>query len=424
MPARPGSHSSRSGGDRGRSEGRGGQRPARPQHPGGRGEDRPQREARPQRGVTRGGEDRPQRGGARGEERPVRPERGGGSPRPARPARDAAASGRGARPEREERKGQGKRSDGRPSGQRRVDKGAIWRPGPSARVVGTEAGSDLAHFIALGGEGKLSVRAIRRALDAGSCRVNGMVERYGSRQLKRGDVVEFYIPTSLPRDHDFDPKRVLWDADGILAYDKPAGLPVTPDDQGRKWNLQSLLRAKFPDIIAVHRLDADTSGLVLFARAEKVARALEDAFREHRVKKTYLALVRGHPRETGEHRSYLVKVASQKGHELWASGKGRDAREAITTWAVEERVGAYASLVRVEPQTGRHHQIRIHFSEIGHPIYGDRLYGDRADPIHVTRHLLHAWNLELPRPDGRGNLTITTPFPPEFTEAMKLLHKV
>ena len=424
MPARPGSPSSRSGGgDRPRREGRG-DRPARAggeRKPGG-GKRPPRRDAPP---AGRG-------------PRPEREDQGGRGPRAEGrpPRRDAPAADRAGRPARrdapiskprpaeDDQGARGKRGDGRPTGQRRVDKAVIWKPGPSARVVGAEAGSDLAHFIALGGEGQLSVRAIRRALDAGSCRVNGMVERYGSRQLKRGDVVEFYIPTSLPRDHDFDPARVLWNADDILAYDKPAGLPVTPDDQGRKWNLQSLLRAKFPDIIAVHRLDADTSGVVLFARAEKVARALEDAFREHKVKKTYLALVRGHPRETGEHRSYLVKVASQKGHELWASGKGRDAREAITTWKLEERVGAYASLMRIEPQTGRHHQIRIHFSEIGHPIYGDRLYGDRADPIHVTRHLLHAWNLELPRPDGRGQIVITTPFPAEFDEAMKLLRKV
>lgn len=300
----------------------------------------------------------------------------------------------------------------------------IWKPGPSARSVTSEAGCDLAHFIALNAKGELSVRAIRRALDAGACRVNGHIETFGSRKLKRGEVVEFFIPAQHQRDHDFDARRLLYDADGIIAYDKPPGLPVTPDDAGRKWNLEALIRKRFGGlVIAVHRLDADTSGAVLFARSEKSARWLEDAFREHHVQKTYLALVRGHPRDTGEYRSYLVKRASQKGQERWASGRGSDAREAITTWKVQERIGDFASLVEVLPKTGRYHQIRIHFSEMGHPIYGDRQYGDRQDPIHVTRHLLHAWMVELPHPSGSGTITLKTPFPEDLSEAMKLLRR-
>jgi RluA family pseudouridine synthase len=304
------------------------------------------------------------------------------------------------------------------------EKGAIWHPGPTARSVGTEAGLDLAHFIALQHR-TLSVRAIRRHLDTGSCRVNGQVERFGSRILKRHDVVEFYVPESRPQDHDFESKRLLRETDAFIAYDKPAGLPVTPDDAGKKWNLLSLLSAKFGHLIPVHRLDADTSGIVIMARNEKTARALEDSFRSHSVQKTYLAIVRGHPRETGLYRSYLVKKASQKGSEKWGSGKGQDAREAETHWTVEERLGKYGSLVRVEPKTGRYHQIRIHFSEMGHPIYGDRIYGDRADPIHVTRHLLHAWQAIIPDPSSKDEtMEIKTPMPKEFVDAMAALKKL
>jgi len=289
-------------------------------------------------------------------------------------------------------------------------------------MVGSEVGTDLAHFIAMGAKGELSVRAIRRALDAGACRVNGHIETFGSRKLQRGEIVEFFIPAQHQRDHDFDPRRLLYDADGVIAYDKPPGLPVTPDDAGRKWNLEALIKAHFGGlVIAVHRLDADTSGTVLFARTQQVARHLENAFREHLVKKTYLALVRGHPRESGEYRSYLVKQKSQKGQERWASGRGSNAREAITTWKVQERVSTFASLVEVKPKTGRYHQIRIHFSEMGHPIYGDRQYGDRQDPIHVTRHLLHASEAEFPHPSGSGSITLKTPFPADLSEAMKLL---
>jgi RluA family pseudouridine synthase len=283
---------------------------------------------------------------------------------------------------------------------------------------------DLAHFIALG-HPKLSIRAIRRALDAGSCRVNGQVETFGSRPLARRDVVEFAPPSSRPQDHDFERRRVLLVRDDLIVYDKPAGLPVTPDDAGRKWNLQSMLAPHFGPLIAVHRLDADTSGVVVMARDERTARRLEDTFRDHRVRKVYLTIARGFPRESGTYRSYLVKKASQKGQERWASGRGQDAREAETVWTVERRIGSYASLVRVEPTTGRYHQIRIHFSEMGHPIYGDRQYGDRQDPVHVTRHMLHAWRATLPDPaDAKHEIELVAPVPREFTELEQALRKL
>jgi len=181
---------------------------------------------------------------------------------------------------------------------------------------------------------------------------------------------------------------------------------------------------EFPDIIPVHRLDADTSGIVLFARNQELATRLDAMFRAHGVKKTYLAIVRGHPPEQGLRKSYLVKCESRRGFERWASGRGADAREAITAWEVEERLGHWASRVRVEPRTGRHHQIRLHFSEMGCPIYGDRIYGDRADPIHAGRHLLHASQVELPNPAGGPALTIHSSAPREFAQAEAALRKL
>jgi len=290
---------------------------------------------------------------------------------------------------------------------------------------------DLAHYIGLAPPERMSIRAIRRALDTGCCRVNGQVESFGSRLVKRGDVIEFMPPARRPLDHDFDPRRLIHDSADFIAYDKPAGLPATPDDQGKKWNLRDLLRRELGFLIVVHRLDADTSGVVVMARTEKAARVLEDAFREHTAQKIYLAIVRGHPIPTGTYRSYLVRQEgkdgkdSQPGLEKWASGRGPDAREAVTTWTVDERLGPYASRVHITPQTGRHHQIRLHFSEMGHPIYGDRQYGDRQDPIAVTRHLLHAWKLTIPDPaNPKTMITLRTPVPEEFDEAERKLNRL
>ncbi len=269
----------------------------------------------------------------------------------------------------------------------------------------------------------LSGRAARRHLELGCCRLNGRIETFGSRELEVGDIVEFFLPES--HEHHFDGDRVLHDGGGVLAYDKPAWLPVTPTEGPKSWSLLDILKLEVgEDIIPVHRLDADTSGIVLFAREAKIARRLEEMFKDHAVKKTYHAIVRGHPRESGTRKSYLVKVDSGVGYERWRSGRGQDAREAITTWTVEERLGTYGSRVRVEPQTGRYHQIRIHFSEMGHPLYGDRLYGDRADPIHVPRHLLHASKVLLPHPAGGPALEIDSQLPKEFGEAERALRDI
>jgi 23S rRNA pseudouridine1911/1915/1917 synthase len=91
---------------------------------------------------------------------------------------------------------------------------------------------------------------------------------------------------------------------------------------------------------------------------------------------------------------------------------------------VLERLGQYGSLVKVEPKTGRYHQIRIHFSELGYSLYGDRLYGDRRDPIHATRHLLHAARVLLPHPTGGPNLDIECPLPQDMRQAMEQLRNL
>jgi RluA family pseudouridine synthase len=304
----------------------------------------------------------------------------------------------------------------------RPEKGSVWTPGPGARTIKTEAGTDLAHVLVTFSKNELSVRAARKLIEAGNCRINGRIEAFHSYEVQRGDVVEFFVPED--REHRFDKRRVLHEESGLIAYDKPPYLAVTPQDGPKSWSLFDILKAKYPDIIPVHRLDADTSGIVLFARNPTVAAQLEKLFKDHQVQKTYTALVRGHIRETGTHKSYLVKVESGKGFEKWKSGRGQDAREAITTWKVLEQVGKYGSLVKVEPKTGRYHQIRIHFSEMGHPLYGDRIYSDRRDPVHVDRHQLHATSVLLPNPCGGPILNLTCEIPADMVTAMERLRKL
>lgn len=301
--------------------------------------------------------------------------------------------------------------------------GPTWTPGQSARRVGVEGGVRLAAYVARQ-RGGISVREAKRLIESGVVRVDGRVETFASRQLRPGETVEVFAELA-PQEHVFDPKRIVYDSPAFLAYDKPAWLPVVPTDQAKSWALIHILKAALgPELIPVHRIDADTSGVVLFAKQERAARRLEEAFRDHQVRKTYLAIVRGHPRASGEHRSYLVQTGKGQGFERWESGHGADARAAVTTWEVQEELGPFGALVRVQPKTGRHHQIRIHFAEMGHPLYGDRRHGDRADPVQAPRHMLHAWKVEVPDPEGGEAIRIVAPKPREFEDLAEELRRL
>ena len=231
---------------------------------------------------------------------------------------------------------QGQRPNHRPANS---TKGIVTPPGATVHRIGPEHGIDLAHFIAEIGSG-LSVRSVRRSLDKGICWVNGRIETYGSRKLYRGDIVAVLLPGSPgAADHSatwqLERKRVLVAESDLIVYDKPAGMPVTPTDAGKTVNLLSLLQDAYGEVHAVHRLDQDTSGVVLFARDENMKRLLETAFRDHAVQKPYLALVRDVPRERGERDTYLKLIERGKGWERWGTGKGQGAVQAVTTWQMK-----------------------------------------------------------------------------------------
>ncbi len=352
-------------------------------------------------------------------------QRGGPSARQA-PARGQAKT-RGDRPVRGER----------PTGAADKSRRAPWevkarapvaRPTADARIIKAEAGMTLAAWIAMESGAIISVREAKRLLESGACRVNGLVETFGSRVLERGDAIDVLLPErpkakALAR---FEPERVLFSDDHLVIYDKPADLPVTPPDNGRGPSLLGLMREAGLNVLPVHRIDADTSGLVLFGRDKAVADALVELFKSHTVDKRYLALVRGQPRPEGTHRSYLVKVEAGRGFERWvasAEASGQAGREAITHWRVEERVGYWGSLVEVRPETGRHHQIRIHMAQLGHPLVGDVRYGDRRDPVAVGRHLLHAAAMTFRHPVTSAEVHVRARLPDDFRAAIEALRK-
>lgn len=196
------------------------------------------------------------------------------------------------------------------------------------------------------------------------------------------------------------PLRLLHVDNDWIVVDKPPGLPSVP---GRASGLQDCVatrvQALHPDARVVHRLDMPTSGLLLMARGAENQRRLGAAFEQRRVAKTYVALVDGEPLDDeGEVELPLSADWPRRPRRIVDPVGGKPA---LTRWRVVERLGRCAR-VRLEPQTGRTHQLRVHLSAIGHPILGDALYAGETAAAAAPRLMLHACRLTLAHPsDGR-----------------------
>jgi 23S rRNA pseudouridine1911/1915/1917 synthase len=214
---------------------------------------------------------------------------------------------------------------------------------------------------------------------------------------------------------------------GWLAVDKPSGVPVHPVNRVLENSLIRILRRQEdePGLRLAHRLDSETTGVLLVARDVPTSRHLSMAFMNGEVHKEYLALVAGEVREDegrielaiGEARDSRVFLRLEAGH-----GKA-----ALTAWRVERRFEG-RTLLRLFPTTGRRHQLRVHLDAIGHPILGDILYG-RPDEDYLRmvrgdgdvrqyegpgRQMLHCARLRFPDPAGPGKVTVEAPLPPDF----------
>lgn len=251
----------------------------------------------------------------------------------------------------------------------------------------------------------LSARKIKRAIEEGACRVNGKIETIASRPLHPMDRVEFHIPTSL-----FTPvfakDQILHEDNNLIAYNKQAGLTCEEKN--------------FTPYHLIHRLDKDTSGVLLLAQTEEVRKAMIELFREKRVKKSYLAIVAGHPTKAkGRIANFLAKVGTVGGQVVWGSVSPEKGEEAETLWSIVCE-GKEASLILCHPITGRTHQLRVHLSEMGHPILGDLVYGRKtAHPYFAPRTLLHAEQIACPHPLTGRPYEAVAPLPPDFQQALK-----
>jgi 23S rRNA pseudouridine1911/1915/1917 synthase len=244
---------------------------------------------------------------------------------------------------------------------------------------------------------------VRRLLAAGGVQVEAAAAGLTAkgRLLAAGERVSVREPTlaaaAAPEPEPEAPLVVLAEGPGWLALDKPAGTPVHPLAPGEKGTLLNALVARHPEVTGigegglrsgvVHRLDVDTSGVLLFATEELRWLELREAFRRHRVAKTYRALVHGRLEGAGElvlHLSVLRHRPARVG--VVEAGAGRSRRTELRWRSLE--VFADATLVEVSPRTGFLHQIRVSLAHLGHAVLGDVAYG--AAEGGPARHLLHA----------------------------------
>lgn len=287
-------------------------------------------------------------------------------------------------------------------------------------VAPEDEGERLDRFLAL--RGSISRGEARRALERGGVYLEGRRCKVASRIVRAGQRVEAFLEEGgqVQEAHDA-PLAILHEDEHVLAVAKPAGVPtqatLTGDRGTLTWMVGRHLGRKAAEVATVHRLDRDTSGVVIFGKTPAATRALAAAFREGRAHKEYRAVVAGRLEGSGVVDGPLGPAPHRKGAFRVVEG-GLPAR---TAWEAIGHRGDEATLVRLFPETGRTHQIRVHLSHLGHPIVGDRLYGgpERAGPIAPSRFLLHARALRLPHPAG-GELEIEAPFPDDFAVLMGL----
>ncbi|NPV09859.1 MAG: RluA family pseudouridine synthase [Anaerolineae bacterium] len=288
------------------------------------------------------------------------------------------------------------------------------------RWVVSEGGGRLDQHLAAS-LASLSRSQARRLIEEGAVLVNG---RPGKPALlvQAGDEVEVRLPAAVSADIAPEPVelQVVYESADVVVVDKPAGVLVHPTSHDRSGTLVNGLLWRYPEVQqvgpperrgVVHRLDRDTSGLVVFGRTMAGLRGMQEQFRRHEVWKTYLALLVGAPSpDAGVINAPVGRHPKHRGRQAVLRRGGKPAR---TQYETLERLGEY-SLVRAHPLTGRTHQIRVHFAALRHPIAGDPLYGRGHHDLGLQRQFLHASGLRF-RDPGTGELvSLESPLPKEL----------
>lgn len=275
--------------------------------------------------------------------------------------------------------------------------------------------------------------AFQRALEAGRVKVDGKVIEQ-SQEVKAGQVLEFSFPevqvmelkaVDIPLDVIFEDKH-------LIVLNKPSGMVVHPGiGTGEDTLVHALLAhcagelsgiggVERPGI--VHRLDKETTGLLVVAKNDAAHRALADQFASRALKKEYVALVSGVPKKNSGTIDSAISRHPVHRHRMTTGEGGRPSK---TDWTVEKKFGELAALVRCRIHTGRTHQIRVHLKSLGHPLLGDSTYGWKQNPALPVppRVMLHAEHLVFSHPINGKTMDLNAPLPADFKKMLTALRK-
>jgi 23S rRNA pseudouridine1911/1915/1917 synthase len=274
---------------------------------------------------------------------------------------------------------------------------------------------------------------LQALIESGEVHLNGVTAHKGGQLVAKGDAVSIHLPAPEPTQlvPEDIPLDIIFENDDLMVVNKPAGMVVHPAAGHSRGTLVHAALAHAPGMTGiggekrpgvVHRLDKDTSGLILLAKNDLAHRYLQDQFRLRKTIKVYIALTDGKPPtpsgrieapvgRDAVHRKLMTVTSSNKG------------REAVSEYHTLEAFRDH-TLLEVHPLTGRTHQIRVHLKFIGCPVAGDTVYGGKHSSISVARHFLHATRLTILLPGDNIAHTFEAPLPEELTKILEQLRSI
>lgn len=280
-------------------------------------------------------------------------------------------------------------------------------------------------------ETEISRTRLQKLIEEEKVKVNGKIEK-NSYIVKIGDKIS--IEEEEPEEIELEPQEIpldiIYEDNDIIVINKPKGLVVHPGNGNPDHTLVNAVMARCKGSLSgiggkirpgiVHRLDKDTSGLIIVAKNDKAHIGLSEQLKNKEIKKTYIALVRGNIQENEATIQMPIGRSTKDRKKMAVTKKGK---EAITHFKVLKRYGKY-TLLEVKIETGRTHQIRVHMAEIGHPVVGDMVYSNGKNEFGIEGQMLHAKQLEFKHPITQEEIKLTAPLPEYFEEILGQLETV
>jgi 23S rRNA pseudouridine1911/1915/1917 synthase len=275
----------------------------------------------------------------------------------------------------------------------------------------------------------LSRASAQRLIKDGAATVNGHPSK-PSYRVQTGDEIAVHVPIEPPEQvlPENIPLDIVYEDDVLLVIDKPAGMVVHPGAGHSSGTLVNAVLAHCPHVAdvggagrtgLVHRLDKDTSGLILVAKDDATYAVLQRQFKHRQVTKTYVALVEG---QVQPHEGIIEAPIGRDKRQRKKMAVVRSGREARTTYRVIE-IFADHTLLEVHPRTGRTHQVRVHLAWLGYSIVGDAVYGHRRQRLLKSRHFLHAARLRITHPATGEEVVFEAPLPPKLANVLEQLRR-